>query len=409
MHALTVHTKYELAPPYPSFAPKVFLKLDGVVVINTGDSLVALSIQVEDNHGGSCGGEFGLYSPLHVSRSVSSVSSSASSVISTDEHLSGIGGGECSQDKLYDEDPASLDLMMAASVLFQAQSPPCHRNLPPTPKDATNTSSSHVASGGSGASEHRLRDRHISTGKENQLNKQIGSPPPTSDSSGGAAAIRHDNRLHRSPIDVYNFEGGTPKKDDETSGDCADTSHDPASTGGASTMTVRPVRTTLSFSGYQQGARMQTGAEDVDGLIESAHTLDDLERKVDVFEKPNLIPRLQLQLRSDGLPVNIFSVISQRSSGPPSHVVAPADLLLFGSSRGGLSLSPGYHHGGTGSSTCSSCISSPIILQNESQCFTYALRRYIDSVEVAYQEAAADIEGRQFLGFHLILVSAVFK
>ena len=35
-HGFAVHTKYELAPPYPAFTPKVFLKLDGVVILNTG-------------------------------------------------------------------------------------------------------------------------------------------------------------------------------------------------------------------------------------------------------------------------------------------------------------------------------------------------------------------------------------
>lgn len=47
-HSFTVHTSYELAPPYPLFSPKVYLKLDGVVVINTGDSLIAISTQIEE-------------------------------------------------------------------------------------------------------------------------------------------------------------------------------------------------------------------------------------------------------------------------------------------------------------------------------------------------------------------------
>eukprot|EP00058_Branchiostoma_floridae_P017120 XP_002602608.1 hypothetical protein BRAFLDRAFT_81882 [Branchiostoma floridae] len=44
-HSFTLHTKYELAPPFPPFHPKVSLKLDGVIVLNTADSLVALSIK----------------------------------------------------------------------------------------------------------------------------------------------------------------------------------------------------------------------------------------------------------------------------------------------------------------------------------------------------------------------------
>ena len=69
MHGFVVHTKYELAPPYPRFYAKFFLKLDGVVVVNTGDSLVAISVDIEDNHGGF---GFGLYSP-RVARTMSTI------------------------------------------------------------------------------------------------------------------------------------------------------------------------------------------------------------------------------------------------------------------------------------------------------------------------------------------------
>ena len=46
-HTFTVHTKYELAPPYPAFNPRSFLKLDGVAILNTGYSLVALNVELE--------------------------------------------------------------------------------------------------------------------------------------------------------------------------------------------------------------------------------------------------------------------------------------------------------------------------------------------------------------------------
>ncbi|XP_070562650.1 DDB1- and CUL4-associated factor 15-like [Ptychodera flava] len=45
-HGLVVHTKYELSPPFPLFAPKFSLKRDGLAVINTGYSLIALGVKV---------------------------------------------------------------------------------------------------------------------------------------------------------------------------------------------------------------------------------------------------------------------------------------------------------------------------------------------------------------------------
>lgn len=43
-HSFTVHTKYELAPPFPVFSPRVHLKADRIAVFNTGDSLVAFAV-----------------------------------------------------------------------------------------------------------------------------------------------------------------------------------------------------------------------------------------------------------------------------------------------------------------------------------------------------------------------------
>ncbi|XP_014676554.1 PREDICTED: DDB1- and CUL4-associated factor 15-like [Priapulus caudatus] len=53
-HSYTVHTKYELASPYPAFAPATYMKKDGLVTLNTGDSIVALSVHTElDYHDGT--------------------------------------------------------------------------------------------------------------------------------------------------------------------------------------------------------------------------------------------------------------------------------------------------------------------------------------------------------------------
>lgn len=43
-HSFCVHSKFELAPPFPFFSPKVQLRVDGIAVLNTGDSIVALQV-----------------------------------------------------------------------------------------------------------------------------------------------------------------------------------------------------------------------------------------------------------------------------------------------------------------------------------------------------------------------------
>nr|XP_054764093.1 uncharacterized protein LOC129270790 [Lytechinus pictus] len=57
-HGFAVHTKYELAPPFPSFSPKHSLSKDGVTVLNTGYSIIALAVSL--GKGSPCSS---LYSP----------------------------------------------------------------------------------------------------------------------------------------------------------------------------------------------------------------------------------------------------------------------------------------------------------------------------------------------------------
>ena len=45
-----MHTKYELAPPFPAFSPRVQLKVNGIAILNTGDSIVALQIDAKQKH-----------------------------------------------------------------------------------------------------------------------------------------------------------------------------------------------------------------------------------------------------------------------------------------------------------------------------------------------------------------------
>ncbi|KAL4238832.1 protein ubiquitination [Mactra antiquata] len=46
-HSFCFHTKYELTPPFPVFTPRIQLKCDGQVILNTGDSIVALRVDLD--------------------------------------------------------------------------------------------------------------------------------------------------------------------------------------------------------------------------------------------------------------------------------------------------------------------------------------------------------------------------
>ena len=355
-HAFTVHTKYELAPPYPSFAPKVFLKLDGVVVVNTGDSLVALSVDIEDNHGGF---GFGLYSP-RVTRSVSNLSTASSNA--SEDQMSVDSHERMSDVKLL-EDVCDFSTEPLLNVLGGS---PCSNSAPhrtpSTPKDATNNPSEVQMR------TPPFRERHTSTGKENLLSVPLGSP---------VAPSTNTAHLARS-LDVYNFEGSTPKKEEDSGTEAFyDTGPDSDSSG---TVAPKPLRTTLSFTGLQQGARIPSTTEEI--LFQSenmdSQPLDSL-GKTDPFEKPSGIPRRD---------PTTTSVNSQRSLSALSLI--PPETLSFGKS---LAVSPGYGKWEQGS-TCSSCVSSPIILQSESQCFTYSVRRYVESYSVARPDSPIDVEGR---------------
>jgi len=47
VHGLTVHTQFDLVPPYPKFEPRISMKRNNTVVINTGNFLHAVTIDIE--------------------------------------------------------------------------------------------------------------------------------------------------------------------------------------------------------------------------------------------------------------------------------------------------------------------------------------------------------------------------
>ena len=46
-HGVTVHTQFDLVSPYPKFEPKICLKRDNCVVVNTGNFLHSITVDIE--------------------------------------------------------------------------------------------------------------------------------------------------------------------------------------------------------------------------------------------------------------------------------------------------------------------------------------------------------------------------
>ena len=51
-HGMTVHTQFDLVAPYPTFEPKISLKRDNTVVVNTGNFLHSITVDLEQLNGG---------------------------------------------------------------------------------------------------------------------------------------------------------------------------------------------------------------------------------------------------------------------------------------------------------------------------------------------------------------------
>ena len=377
-HAFTVHTKYELSPPYPVFAPKIHLKLDGVLIVNTGDSLIALSVDIEDNHGGF---GFGLYSP-RVTRSVSNISTASSSP--SDDQMS----CDCdSQDRFpgavnpLEELENTSEAVLLSGVLAQS---PCSNTVAPSlvvsvgprtpivPKDSGHPQ-------GDTLRMYTMRERHQAAlpGKENQLSSPV---------AGTLDSHRYEtpnSKVHRA-WDVYNFEGSTPKKDEVDTSEYYEVVHESPS---SSQTCSNKVRATLAFSGYQQSASMGASTEEISllqGDSMDSQSLDDELEQPSVFQKPAEVSSLRIQTR-ENVPGSSPRGLSGLTLIPPEN---------FSLSKG-LCISPGCGRleQAAGSSTCSSCVSSPIILQSDSQCFTYSVRRYVECF--GRPDSPVDVEGKE--------------
>ena len=172
--------------------------------------------------------------------------------------------------------------------------------------------------------------------------------------------------------DIYTFEGTpTPTKEDSDTGESENSSEKPP----------KSVRSTLSFSKFPPGANVSAESEEIylfPGDLETSVELGRPETPKEIFDKPAHPVRMQPRdLNSSSNPCNPFSI----------------EMLPFGKT---LTISPGCGKidQGDWSSTCSSCVSSPVILQNDSQCFTYSVRRYVEVHGVARPDSPTnEIEG----------------
>lgn len=362
------------------------------MLVNTGDSLVALNAHIEDGH---IFNGVDILSP-RVAQSESYPSSSSSSV-STD--------GE-TPEKTIDEDSLMDSGSLLASCLPSGLSSPSHsafqQRSHPIPRDATNTSNCYVH-------ELSLRDKHPFAGKENLLNKQQGSSHSSCDngdrSVGRFCDSFHGNRhdpasnnlssgrllMYKTSLDVYNFEAGTPKKEEDSSGESsgAPVAHDYS----GACQPVRSVRPALSLTSCHLGTHVRSSSEERELVFQSAPYVEDKCDVHDVFEKPCLISRLQSR---DAAPLTVTASTQPRILGGLSILSTDSTAI----SRG-ISLSPGFgKFEYCGSSTCSSCISSPIVLQDEAQCFTYSVRRFVESPGNQRPESPVDLEGKAHRLFH---------
>ncbi len=59
-HGMTVHTAFDLVTPFPKFEPRISLKRDGTVIVNTGNLLHSFNVQLETLGGGTSASSGGI-------------------------------------------------------------------------------------------------------------------------------------------------------------------------------------------------------------------------------------------------------------------------------------------------------------------------------------------------------------
>ena len=299
-HSFTVHTHYEVAPPYSPFLPYISMMCPGIAVFNTSDSLVAVDIRLDTDRS-SCG--------------LFSMEFTATSDLHPMSHVT--------VDDIADETVAASESAVPSTNSSPSSSALAVLEEQPTPKDATNTPP---------AEPRVFRERNLSWGKENRLEF--------------TASVESPDGSDQHPS-VHGFDSGmaVPKSANES---FDDTVVDLKASQSTTSNVVKLTPTALCGT---------CDSLDSTTVLQSSGESEEQSAK---FE----YPRLTI------VPPQLFDTGAGLNTGMyPSF---------------GWSMLPGH----AATSSCSS-LSSPVILQNDAQCFTYSVRRYSSAA------TNADVEGNR--------------
>jgi len=246
-HSFIVHTSYEVAPPYPPFLPHISMVCPGVVVFNTGDSLVAVDIAVDRSE--SC-------SVLLSTQLTATDSLCPVHLVSTND------------------DVADVETLAASESTTLISSSP-HSEEQSVPKDATNTPP---------AETRVFRDRNLSSGKENQRKFSV-----SAEIAGGSKQLES----------VYNCENGqalSTRRDESESVDCWESVSDakpPRSTSVSTSMCTPTCTPTGTPTCTPSLVKLTAGLPQT--TCDNLQSSDETEERSTMFELPQLTfvpPRL---------------------------------------------------------------------------------------------------------------------
>lgn len=383
-HGLTVHTKYELAPPYPSFAPKTVLKIDGVVILNTGDSLMAISIEL--THGNQP--VFRLFSPRPSEGSAeeddmfeSSARPSKSSGNETPSVYDYIDSQVCSPVGMYIDCTSDMRSGPQRKSYKSSKVPlsPAHNSQNTSNPNSPRTFPVPLSPG-------RVILNPVSPLSPRSSKYSPMSPSPShmcQDNGGMVSNFETWSLNHGKLKDSDSSQGKAkgnpvlfshPRSDDEAYFIPADYPND--SSQNEDLFDVTPENHDITykspysvsesseeFSGNQEN-QLPAGLQFSDDQGQSSGTDDG-----DVFS-PSSSYENRARLNTRALPRLVCNVDQQSIYSHSNHSIP----------RTGPAMSPSINSLGRQeqASTTSSAVSSPIILQNDTECFTYSVRRYTE-------------------------------
>jgi len=210
-HGATVHTEFDLVPPYPKFEPKISLKRAGCVVINTGNFLHSVTVDLE-RLGSSAGQEeqlkpnvysynpsIGGYGPSLGTGYGSLGYESETAVPSTHEHSTFRGINPLSPLS----NPISVNVGTAEFTLGADGSPGgfSPASFPPCNSDSENTDVESEASSPSSRSLKKLKVK-----RPLRYHCDSCGPPPRPDLPGSCRAAVADMQNYRDRLDkVHEF------------------------------------------------------------------------------------------------------------------------------------------------------------------------------------------------------------